>query len=73
MFVKNNFEAGYVNGSIGHIVGRHESFPIVELLTREKIIAEPMSWSIEEDGRVKASIAQVPLRLAWAITVHKSQ
>lgn len=32
-----------------------------------------MDWSIEENGKIKASITQIPLRLAWAITVHKSQ
>jgi ATP-dependent DNA helicase PIF1 len=73
MFVKNNFDAGYANGSLGHIVGRYEWLPIVELMDGTKIIADYASWSIEENGKVKAEIAQVPLRLAWAITVHKSQ
>lgn len=73
MFVKNNFEAGYVNGSIGHVVGRYESLPIVELQDGTRIIADYMDWSIEENGKIKATILQIPLRLAWAITVHKSQ
>ena len=32
-----------------------------------------MEWQLEEQGKVKASVAQYPLRLAYAMTVHKSQ
>lgn len=73
MFVKNNFDAGYVNGSIGHVTGQYERLPIVELLDGTKIIVDYQSWAIEENGKIKAEITQIPLRLAWAITVHKSQ
>lgn len=73
MFVKNNFEVGYANGSIGHVVGKSEWLPVIELLDGTRIVADYMDWSIEENGKIKASITQIPLRLAWAITVHKSQ
>lgn len=74
MFVKNNFQKGYVNGTLGEIVGFSGSgYPLVKTLSGEKIEATPESWKIEENGELLADITQVPLRLAWAITVHKSQ
>lgn len=68
-------EGGYVNGSRGKIIGFEEESknPIIELYNGRKIILKPEQWAIEEDGKVKASISQIPLRLAWAITIHKSQ
>lgn len=73
MFVKNNFEKGYVNGTLGVVEDVDEDGPIVRLIDGRKIVVEPVSWTIEDDGKVRAEIVQFPLRLAWAITVHKSQ
>ncbi|HAO64837.1 TPA: helicase [Candidatus Taylorbacteria bacterium] len=73
MFVKNNFEGKYVNGTLGKVIDFEMDAPIVLTTKGDRIKAVPMSWSIEENGKVKAEISQVPLRLAWAITVHKSQ
>ena len=74
MFVKNNPRMGYVNGTRGKIVDfDHEGFPIVELVTKRRIAVRPEKWSIIENNIPKAHIQQLPLRLAWAITIHKSQ
>lgn len=74
MFVKNNFEKGYVNGTLGKIKDFDQSgMPIVKTFAGKDIVALAEKWSIEEDGEMLASVSQIPLRLAWAITVHKSQ
>ena len=73
MFTRNNFDAGYVNGTLGTV----ESFtalgaPVVKTRTG-LITAEPAEWAIQDGAKVLARVVQIPLRLAWAITVHKSQ
>lgn len=75
MFTKNNPKEGFANGTLGMV----EAFdavsgnPIVVARNGVRITVEPMEWTVEENGKVRARIGQLPLRLAWAITVHKSQ
>ncbi|TSC71635.1 MAG: ATPase AAA [Parcubacteria group bacterium Gr01-1014_70] len=75
MFTKNSLEGRFVNGTTGEVVrfDTTHGFPMVKIRSGRTIFADPAEWAMETDGRVLASITQVPLRLAWAITVHKSQ
>lgn len=72
--IKNSQDRSYVNGSMGKVIGfDNEGAPIVELVNGKKVTIKADSWKIEEDGKVKAELSQLPIKLAWAITVHKSQ
>lgn len=75
MFTKNNPKDGFVNGTLGTVEGFNKTngYPIVKIRSGRRIEVELMDWTVEENGKVLARIAQLPLRLAWAITVHKSQ
>jgi len=75
MFTKNDPAGRYVNGTLGIVddFDGETGFPVVRTRRGKRIVAEPATWKIEESGKERASVTQVPLRLAWAITVHKSQ
>lgn len=73
MFVANNFPKGFVNGTRGTVSDFDGTTPIVVTARGREIRVESHSWSLEEDGRVQAEVSQLPIRLAWAITIHKSQ
>jgi ATP-dependent DNA helicase PIF1 len=75
MCTKNNQREHFVNGTLGTVLD-FDSFtghPIIKTKNGKHITISPMDWVIEENGKIKAQITQIPLRLAWAITVHKSQ
>jgi len=73
MFVKNSFDEGYVNGTLGIVEDFDEGTPVVRTFSGARISVQTARWEIEEDGKTLAFVEQLPLRLAWAITIHKSQ
>jgi len=82
MMLKNTLQKdGIVNGSLGIVrdFSPKKNYPIVEFNNGKILTISPESWQIEKFdsvskvSSVEASLTQVPLILAWAITIHKSQ
>ena len=75
MAVKNDPNRRYANGSIGTVTAFEpgSEFPIVTFRSGREVTMSPDTWELRDGDKKRAGISQVPLRLAWAITVHKSQ
>ena len=81
MTLVNNTEGYYKNGSMGYVTDFVDDGVVVQIDDGIKILIQPYTWEIVEydvqNGRLVKNIigsyTQIPLKLAYAITIHKSQ
>lgn len=82
MMIKNTYQKeGIINGSLGIVrsFSAKKSYPLVEFANGKILTIAPEDWLIEKYDEekklliVEAGVSQVPLILAWAMTIHKAQ
>jgi ATP-dependent exoDNAse (exonuclease V) alpha subunit len=74
MFLTNHQQGFWVNGSLGTVIGIKEHNVKVKLDKGYTIVATYETHEItDSDGKTLVSYSQLPMDLAWAMTVHKAQ
>ena len=73
LLINLDFESELVNGSRGVVVDFKDDLPVVKFLNGVTNIIDYKVQTIEECGKEIAKIKQIPLRVSFAITIHKSQ
>jgi len=66
-------EAGLVNGSRGAVVRFEEHRPVVKFINGIEMIIQVQEWDTFMSRGAKITRCQIPLILAWAVTIHRSQ
>jgi ATP-dependent DNA helicase PIF1 len=73
LLINLELSKGLANGSRGVVIDFVDEFPIVRFLNGQERIIDYHVWEIEENGKPTLQIKQIPLKIAFAISIHKVQ
>jgi ATP-dependent DNA helicase PIF1 len=68
-----DLDGGLVNGSRGIVESFEDGMPVVKFLNGVSAFIDYHEWIIEENGVNLMCITQIPLKVAYAVTIHKCQ